>query len=217
MVSSGGAVRLLLIRVRSTDLDCMSKVVELTTADEPRDVIHEAVQLLSEGKLVCLPSETIYLVACDALSAEGLQRLAVLAERAPEAKCSLAVRDGDAAVDYVPEMSGLGRGLCRRCWPGPVTLSFDQSAAGGLFDALPEACRDLVMTGGRIRLSVPADDVVQSISRLMPNPLVMLGIQSVAQVPKTADDAERLFGEYADLLLEGGTCRYGAAATEGHV
>lgn len=195
----------------------MSKVVELTTADEPRDVIHEAVQLLSEGRLVCVPSETIYLVACDALNAAGLDRLSALGQKLPAARCSLAVGDADAAVDYVPKMSELGQRLCRRCWPGPVMLSFDRSDVGGVFNALPEACRELVMPNGQLRLSVPADDVVQAISRLMPNPLVLLGIQRSSDVPKTAEDAGRLYEGAADLLIDGGTCRYGEPATEVHV
>jgi len=195
----------------------MSKVVELTTADEPRDVIHEAVQLLSEGGLVCLPSETIYLVACDALNDAGLQRLAALRQNIPAENCSLAVRDADAAVDFVPEMTDLGRRLCRRCWPGPVTLSFDQSATGGAFDAFSSVCQAAVMPEGRLRLSAPANEFVQAVLRLMPNPLVLLGIQGAADVPQTAGEAAIMYGDAADLLIDGGPCRYGEPATEVHV
>ncbi|QDT48552.1 Low molecular weight protein-tyrosine-phosphatase YwlE [Symmachiella dynata] len=195
----------------------MSKVVELKTADEPRDVIHEAVQLLSEGGLVCFPTETIYVVACDALNEAGLQRLAALRQQLSDEKCSLAVRDADAAVDFVPQMSELGQRLCRRCWPGPVTLSFDQSATGGAFEALSSNCQAAVMQAGKLRLSVPAAEVVQAVMRLMPNPLVLLGIQRSADVPKTAGEAAMTYGDAVDLLIDGGACRYGEPATEVHV
>ena len=45
----------------------MSKVVDIREADDARDVIHRAVQLLADGALVALPTETGYVLAAQAL------------------------------------------------------------------------------------------------------------------------------------------------------
>ena len=44
-------------------------VIDLKKAEDPRDVVHRAVAALADGKLVALPTETVYGVAASALSA----------------------------------------------------------------------------------------------------------------------------------------------------
>jgi tRNA A37 threonylcarbamoyladenosine synthetase subunit TsaC/SUA5/YrdC len=53
----------------------MTKVVDIRKADDPRDAIFRAVQLLTDGKLVAFPADTTYFVAASALSPEGIARL----------------------------------------------------------------------------------------------------------------------------------------------
>ena len=40
----------------------------------------------------------------------------------PGKALTLAIKSADDVLDYVPDLSPLGRRLARRCWPGPVTL-----------------------------------------------------------------------------------------------
>ncbi len=44
-------------------------VIDLRSADDSRDVVHRAVQALAEGKLVALPTETVYCVTASAVVA----------------------------------------------------------------------------------------------------------------------------------------------------
>ena len=53
----------------------MPQIVEIRTADDPRDVIHRACQLLAEGQLVAFPTEAAYVVAAASVSEPGVQRL----------------------------------------------------------------------------------------------------------------------------------------------
>jgi len=192
----------------------MSKVVDIQNAEEPRDVIHTAVQQLSEGGLVALPSETTYVVACSALSTEGLAKLAEIEAKLEKPIYSLAVEDASAAFDYAPKMSEVGKRLCRRCWPGPVTLTFEEAALGGLTRDLPEECGKLAQREGKLRLAVPAGNVIQAISRLMPHPLVLLGSQDSDDPPSIASEAKRIYGESPGLLIDGGRCRYAVPPTD---
>lgn len=56
-------------------------VIPLRQAEEPRDLVHRCVQALAEGRLVALPTETIYGVAASVLVPEAVERLAALKGR----------------------------------------------------------------------------------------------------------------------------------------
>ena len=90
--------------------------VDLTRSDDRRDVVHRAVQMLAEGKLVVLPTETVYGLAASALCPQAVERLLEVKGRASNHPLTLAVGNADAALDYVLHMSYLGRRLARRCW-----------------------------------------------------------------------------------------------------
>ena len=78
----------------------MPQIVEIRTADDPRDVIHRACQLLAEGQLVAFPTETAYVVAAGSLSEPGVQRLRTLSS----GQAVLALKSPEEAHDYLPNM-----------------------------------------------------------------------------------------------------------------
>ena len=51
------------------------QVLDLATAGDPRDAVHRVVQALVEGKVVALPTETVYIAAASGLSDRGVERL----------------------------------------------------------------------------------------------------------------------------------------------
>ena len=97
-------------------------VIDLRHADDLRDVVHQTVQALAEGKIVAFPTETVYGLAASALDEQAVERLAAIKGRKQGHPLTLAIKSADEARDYVPDMSPLAQRLARRCWPGPVTL-----------------------------------------------------------------------------------------------
>ena len=53
----------------------MSQVVDIRKVSDPREVIHQAVALLSEGHLVGLPTETVYLPAALSVNSSAVEKL----------------------------------------------------------------------------------------------------------------------------------------------
>ena len=102
-------------------------VIDLTKAEDPRDVVHRTVQALAEGKLVVFPTETLYGVVASALNTGSILRLkALCAANGKLSDPELVIKSGEDALDYVPDLRGAGRRLCRRCWPGPLTFPFHE-------------------------------------------------------------------------------------------
>ena len=100
-------------------------VIDVRNAEDPRDVVHRAVQALSEGKIVAFPTETVYGFGARALDPHAVERLLQVKGRSNKAPLALAIRGAQELLDYVPDASPLGERLARRCWPGPVTLVVD--------------------------------------------------------------------------------------------
>ena len=186
------------------------EVLDLRGADDPRDVVHRAVERLAQGGLVALPTETVYGIAANVLAPSAVARLIELKQRQTGRPLPLGIKSGDEAFDWVPAMSPLGRRLVRRCWPGPVTLVFNETAGEGLVRQLPGPVRQWVCPSGTLGLRVPAHPAVLDCQRLLPCPLVLTSAsRGGGPVAVTGGEAAHLLGESIDLVLDDGPCRYG--------
>lgn len=190
------------------------EVLDLRGTDDPRDAVHRVVERLAQGGLVALPTETVYGVAASAMVPAAVERLLQLKDREPGRPISLAIKSAEEARDWVPGMSGLARRLVRRCWPGPVTLVFNETAPAGLVRQLPDAVRQRVCPTGSLSLRVPAHAAVLDCQRLLPWPLVLTHAARPDQPAAVTCEQviENLSGSI-DLILDDGPCRYGQASS----
>lgn len=148
----------------------MTRILDLLSSTDPRDVIHRVVQTLAEGELAALPFEGSYAVAALATQPEPTKRLETLA--LPGTEGCLVLASAAAAADYLPLLSPIQERLIQRCWPGPVVFRFPRAAAEGLAAELPEAARRLAVVEDHLQLLVTASEPVIEVLRLLPGPLV---------------------------------------------
>jgi protein-tyrosine phosphatase len=192
----------------------MTKVLELTGSDDPREALQEAVQRLAEGELVVFPTDCGYVVAADPRQPAGVQRLSRVAERLSGAAGSLAVKGLEEALDYVPSMSRLGQKLARRCWPGPVVLVFDSPQERSLLDALSADARNWLTRHQNLAFRVVAHDALQSVLRLIPSPLLLAGdIPGKGVWFHSANELLQQVGDDVALALDDGPSRYNLPAS----
>ncbi len=185
-------------------------VIDVNQTDDPRDVVHRAVQALVEGKLVAFPSETVYVLAASALNPDAVQRLAAIRQPLPNEPLTLAIRSTDDALDFAPQMPSLALRLARRCWPGPVTLELEDAQLESVIQRLPKSVQTLVAPEKRIRMRVPAHDMLLGVLRLVAGPLVMCGARQASD-PDTITGKEVVarLGSKVDLVLDEGRSRFG--------
>ena len=81
----------------------------------------EAVIALNAGKLVGVPTDTVYGVAADPWSESGMNALFHLKGRGPEHPVALLVADLEQAHELVV-ITALAERLAAEFWPGPLTL-----------------------------------------------------------------------------------------------
>jgi protein-tyrosine-phosphatase len=108
----------------------------------------------------------------------------------------------------------LGRRLARRCWPGPVTLVYENGTEAGLTNRLHESVRQRVCPGNTVGLRTPAHQAVLQTLRLLPGPLVLTSANRSGEPDATT--AEQVMGSVGDqiaLVIDDGPSRYGQAST----
>lgn len=192
----------------------MATLVDLQNAEDPRDIVHRAVQALAESHVIAVPSEAVYGLAASGLDAAAVGRLAEL-KGAAGLPLRIAVRSPDAVWDFVCQPSALARRLARRCWPGPLTLFLPCEHAESALTQLPAEVRNAVVNErGDVGFRVVDHRVFETLHRFMAAPIVVTAACREGQPPaSTAQQVAELFGDQIPLILDDGPCRYGGCST----
>lgn len=196
----------------------MPAVINVHSAEDPRDVVHRAVQALAEGKLVVFPTETVYVAAANALHAPSVEQLAKVRPIEGMRGLALAVKSADAAWDYAPSMSPLARRLARRCWPGPMTLLVNGQHSDSLTKRFPDSVQRLIAPQGQVALRVPAHQLILAALRLTVGPLAVASIGAPDQpAAVSVEEVIARAGDQVALVLDDGRTRFAQPATAVHV
>lgn len=184
-------------------------VIDLRSADDPRDVVHRVVQALAEGKLVALPTETVYGLAASALHEQAVARLAGSKGRPESHPFALAIKSAENVLDYVPHMPPIAQRLARRCWPGPLTMVLEHDREDSLIRQLPATVQRAVAPTGTVGFRVPAHDLVLAVLRLTAGPLALTSANRHGEPDAvTAQEVLATFGNELDLVIDDGRSKF---------
>jgi protein-tyrosine phosphatase len=189
-------------------------VIQLDQSEDHRDAIHRAVAAIAQGRIVVIPTETVYGLAASGLNEAAVSRMFELKGRTQSKAFALAVKSAEDALDYVPEMGPLARRLARRCWPGPVTLVLPDAHPDSVIARLPVSVQQAVLQNGSVGLRVPGHNVTLQILRLTVGPLVLTSANRTGE-PEVGNlsDLDESIRRNVDLILDAGPCHYGQASS----
>ncbi len=190
----------------------MPERIDLSQADDPRDVVHRAVACLAQGEIIGMATETVYGLSASALRTAAVARLRDLLGLDASHPVTLLLREPGEVADWVPHVSPLGRRLARRAWPGAVTLVFPGNGAQGLAQRLPAEVRPLISPEGSVSLRVPAHPFVREVLRLSPGPLVLSKARDGANGVATTSASLTACSELR-MIVDDGPTRYGKVST----
>lgn len=184
-------------------------VIDIRTTDDPRDVVHRAVQAVVEGKLVVFPLETVYVAAASALNEPAVRRLTSKCRDHDPGPLTLAVKSVEEVLDYIPQLPILGQRLARRCWPGPVTMQLEDAQPDSLVQRLPASVQSAIAREGEIRLRVPGHPLILSSLRMLAGPLVIASARRLGGDDcVTAQDMVELLQGDADVIFDAGRSKF---------
>jgi L-threonylcarbamoyladenylate synthase len=166
----------------------------------------QAARALAAGKLVILPTETVYGLAADAADPAAVARL-YEAKGRPRFNPLIAHVTDLGMAARVAALDGRARRLAEAFWPGPLTI-VAPAGAGDLVCDLARAGLDTVA------VRAPDHPVAQAVLAAFGRPLVAPSAnRSGRPSPTTLADAVAETGAAAAVTLDGGPCRIGLEST----
>lgn len=87
-----------------------------------------AVEVLRNGGLVAIPTETVYGLAGDVEHPEAIERIFTTKNRPPGHPLIIHVSDLSVAEQWADLSSPIAQELAHACWPGPLTLLAPRSS-----------------------------------------------------------------------------------------
>ncbi len=176
------------------------------------------VDLLREGKLVVLPTETVYGLAALASDAAAVERLINLKGRREGHPLPLAISGLNQLYDFASEVDPLALRLARRCWPGAVSLILDASERSSEIHRLPESVRKAVMPGKTVGFRVPHHPLTLTVLGELNEPIVLTSANLTGQPDATdAETAIAALGHGVDLVVDDGPSPIAKPSTAVHV
>ena len=172
--------------------------------------ITQAVQAISAGQLLGLPTETVYGLAADAARPDAVARIFAAKGRPSNHPLIVHVVDAAGVAHFARDMPAFAERLMAAFWPGPLTLilprrlDVGEATAGG---------QDSI--GVRCPSHPVAQAVLQALALATP-PVWGLAAPSANQFGRVSPTtAAHVAGEFGDslLVLDGGPCGVGIEST----
>lgn len=168
--------------------------------------LSEAAALLREGKLVGIPTETVYGLGANALDTQAVQDIFTAKGRPGDNPLIVHIAKMDELRPLIAcEPSANALKLAEVFWPGPLTMIFPRS------EKVP-----LRTTGGleTVAVRMPAHPVAQKLIRLSGVPIAApSGNRSGRPSPTTAAHMLEDMDGRIDMILDGGPCDVGVEST----
>src|SRR5947207_15213627 len=93
-----------------------------------RAQINDAANLLRDGKVVVLPTETVYGAAALLTHPAALGRLKAIRDNDGDKPFTIHLAKCEDATKYLGPTSDLAKRMMTKLWPGPVAIQFDVPA-----------------------------------------------------------------------------------------
>lgn len=156
--------------------------------------IRAAAAILRNGGIVVYPTETVYGIGCDPLNSGACSRVQLLKGRRSSKPFILIADSYDRIEQFAGPLDTVPQQLARVFWPGPLTMVLRP------VKQLPE---HLTGPSGGVAFRVTSHPVAALLSREFGMPVVSTSANMTSKEPvMTFDEAVRLFGGHADIILE---------------
>lgn len=183
-----------------------SDVAATGATRRPRATAAEAASALRAGRLVILPTETVYGLGADACNDLAVAAVFEAKGRPQFNPLIVHVQDAVMAARHA-HLEGVAKTLADAFWPGPLTLVLPRR---------PDTPISLLVSAGldTLAVRVPAHPVTQAILADFGGPIAAPSANRSGHVsPTRVEDAAAELGDTVAAIVDGGPCREGLEST----
>jgi tRNA threonylcarbamoyl adenosine modification protein (Sua5/YciO/YrdC/YwlC family) len=175
-----------------------ARFVKIYDKNPSEKAIHEVVDVLKNGGLVIIPTDTVYGLVCDLHSPIGLRNLAqIKGVKIEKADFSFVTDSLSNLSEYVSRLDTSVFKMLKRALPGPYTFILEGAST------LPKPFKNKKTVGIRI----PDNTIVQAVIQELGNPLAITSIKDPDVIIEYTTDPEEIYELWkhkVDLIIDGG-------------
>ena len=167
--------------------------------------ILQAAAFLRDGKLIGMPTETVYGIAANALNEDAVAKTFELKGRPAENPLIVHVHNAISAITLAKNFPPAARKLADLFWPGPLTIVLEKSLL------VPN-----IVTAGlnTVAIRVPNHPVALSLIQQAGIPLSAPSANKFMSLsPTTASMIDPEIANGLEMVLDGGPCEIGIEST----
>ena len=167
--------------------------------------LNKAAQLLTQGELVAIPTETVYGLAGNALNPAAVAKIFAVKNRPTFNPLITHTNSWEKIKSYVQSVPPIAEQLAEQFWPGPLTMLLPKT------DRIP----DIVTAGlDRVAVRIPRHPLTQALLAQLDFPLAAPSANPFGYIsPTEAAHVVEQLGEKIPYILDGGKCSVGVEST----
>lgn len=170
-----------------------------------KENISRAAELIRSGELVAVPTETVYGLAGNGLSAESVEKIYEIKGRPAVKPLALMVRGAGEMESYCVDVPAQAKALAEHFWPGPLSIVLRSR------DCVPEIVR---AGGDTVSLRCPDHELTLKALELAQVPFAAPSANpSGEESPKNAERVLEYFDGKISAVIDGGDCGIGREST----
>jgi L-threonylcarbamoyladenylate synthase len=182
----------------------VSEVFDCADAEQRVQGMDAAVSALKSGRLVVLPTDTVYGLAADAFDSEAVASLLSAKGRGRDMPVPVLVGSWHTIEGLVYSVPHAARELIRAFWPGALSLVVQQA---------PSLQWDLGDARGTVMLRMPLHPVAIELLRRV-GPMAVSSANISGRPPAVGvEDARHQLGKLVEVYLDAGPSERQAAST----
>lgn len=167
--------------------------------------IKQAAELLRQGKLVAIPTETVYGLGADAMNPQAVNKIFAAKGRPADHPLIVHIADVSQLTAWALDIPESAYNLAECFWPGPLTLVLKKQS-----DVPYE------VTGGQdtVALRIPNHPVALAVLKAFGGGIAAPSANRYCRIsPTQASHVEEELGDKVDMILDGGACQVGLEST----
>jgi len=182
----------------------MSEVFDCTTPEGLAAGLEAAAQAVRAGKVVVLPTDTVYGIGADAFNADAVTALLAAKGRGRDMPPPVLVPNLRTVDGLAREIPDYVRSLIGAFWPGPLTL---------VVKSQPSLSWDLGETNGTVALRMPDNEIALSLLGDVGPMAVTSANYTGSPAARTVAEAQGQLGAAVAVYLDAGPATGTAAST----
>lgn len=177
----------------------------LLTPETDENAIKTAAELIRQGEVVGMPTETVYGLAANALDGEAVKKIFLAKGRPQDNPLIVHIADWDAIYKIASEIPAEAKKLADAFWPGPLTMILPKA------DSVPKET-----TGGLDSVAVrfPSDRIAQELIKAAGGFVAAPSANTSGRPsPTMAEHVEEDLGDAIEMIIDGGQVGIGLEST----